>query len=219
MSKRKPKRRFDGRDRVHDPRDLDYLVEPPEVKRQRRVWNDAGWHGDQVDLPACCGFGAAGLVHCAPVRQWLDPVGLYYLAQHEDEWEGNDYDGTSVRGVMRVLSMLGAIEEYRWTWDADHCAAWVLERGPVLLGTSWYEGMDTPNGAGVMTLEGGNLGGHCYLAYGYNARTELFRIKNSYGEAWASGGYAYLRRADLQALLEEDDAEACVAIERKLQPN
>lgn len=210
---RKTIRRF-GRDRVADPRD--YRLDVPKARRSSRNWGDKGWHGDQLDTPHCVGFGWAALLHASPIRQWIAPAGIYRLAQLCDEWEGTDYDGTSVRGGAKALQLLGAIDLYAWTFDAQECADYVLGVGPMVLGTDWYEGMSEPNGAGVLSLDGDLEGGHCYIATGYNARTERFRIKNSWGREWGQNGYAYLRLADLQTLLDAD-GEACVATERKLR--
>lgn len=207
-----------GRDRVDDPRDQGYLIDAPRPRRRSRNWKLNGWYGDQLDLPECVGFAGATLLHSSPFKQWLDPHGLYRLAQQNDEWEGEDYDGTSVRGLMRVLAMLGLIDEYRWTWDAAQCAAWVLEVSPMIVGTACYEGMAEPNDAGLMSLDGDDLGGHAYTLLGYNARTELFRVWFNWGRAWSVNGFAYLSLAQLQNLLDEDGAEACAAIERRASP-
>jgi len=211
-------RRKYGREERQDKRDKKFLLQSNIVtKRRSRTWSTYGWHGDQGKEGSCVGFGWAHWLHSQPIRQYVDPIGIYKLAQHLDEWEGTDYDGTSVRAGAKVLSYLGAIQEYRWTWDAKVIANHVLMRGPVVIGVKWYNDMNRPNSKGLMSIGGKLLGGHCVMIMGYNGSKKIFKIKNSYGTAWGNRGYAYISLDDLQSLLH-DGGEACVGIESKMKP-
>ena len=147
-------KRIFGRHAAPDPRDRRFLFRPRATRRRRRWWDDSRWFGDQGTTSQCVGFAWAHWLSCSPVRNWLDPAGIYTLAQHLDEWQGNDYEGTSVRAGAKVLKRLGLVVEYRWATAVEAISAAVLECGPVVLGTQWYEGMSSPNASGVMHVEG-----------------------------------------------------------------
>jgi len=211
-------RRKYGREAREDKRDKKFLLQSNIITRRRsRTWSTYGWHGDQGKEGSCVGFGWCHWLHSQPIRQYVDPIGIYKLAQHLDEWEGTDYDGTSIRAGAKVLSHLGAIQQYRWTWDAKVIANHVLIKGPVVIGVKWYNDMNKPDSKGLMSVSGKLLGGHCVLIMGYNGAKKLFKIKNSYGTGWGNRGYAYISFDDLQRLLH-DGGEACVGIESKMKP-
>lgn len=207
-----------GRHPAADPRDRQYRLRGPRAasRRQSRFWHTGSWSDDQGDVPRCVGSSCAHWLASRPVKQWLAPQGIYELAQHLDEWEGNDYEGTSVRAGFKVLQLLGAIDEYRWTWDADDLAAHLLEVGPAVIGVDWYAGMDEPDERGVMTPRGELLGGHAVLVCGFTRHGDRFKIKNSWSQAWGRRGCAWLARCDLDQLLK-DGGEAAAGVERKLR--
>ena len=206
-----------GRYHIVDSRDKKYRVDVPRLRARAgsKTWSCKGYHDGQDGQSRCVGSGWSFFMHSSPTKQWVDPQGLYELAKTQDEWEGTDYDGTSVRAGAKVLSMLGVLSEYRWTWDANEAAAVILTQGPMVVGTDWYEGMSLPNRAGIMSIDGEYEGGHCYLLFGYNTRTELFRVK-TWDESWAKGGFGYISKPDLQILLDAD-GEACIGVERILK--
>ena len=161
-------RRKYGREERADKRDKKFLLQSNIITRRRsRTWSTYGWHGDQGKEGSCVGFGWCHWLHSQPIRQYLDPIGIYKLAQHLDEWEGTDYNGTSIRAGAKVLSHLGAIQEYRWTWDAEAIANHTLIQGPVVIGVKWYNDMNRPDNKGLMSVSGKLLGGHCVLIMGY----------------------------------------------------
>lgn len=204
-----------GRYFAADERDKDYKVAKIQSRWKRRTWNTGPYSGDQADTPECVGYAWAHWLHCNPIRQWMEPTGIYRLAQHLDEWEGEDYEGTSVRGGAKVLYELGAITEYRWTWDVEVAAAHVLEVGPLVIGVDMYEGMMWPGRGGLMHLTGEVLGGHAMLVYGVDVNKRLFRVKNSWGLDWGIAGCAAIGFDELQVLLDSD-GECCCGVERKV---
>lgn len=209
------KRSF-GRYYVPDKRDRKFRFSIARTTRKSRVWSCRSWHGDQGAEPSCVGFGWAHWLNCYPIRQFMDPSGIYEIAQHFDEWEGNQYDGTSVRAGAKVLQSLGAISEYQWTVSADTVANHILIKGPVVIGVNWYQGMSNPDSKGVVSITGRSLGGHCVCLVGVLA-SGMFKLKNSWGTSWGKGGYAYISSPDLQKLLTAN-GEACVGIERRMSP-
>lgn len=167
---------------------------------------------DQSNLPHCVGFAWAQWLRSSPIRTLTgpEPDDIYHQAQLVDEWEGKNYDGTSVRAGAKVLAP--HIAEYRWADDLQTLKEWLLLRGPVVMGTNWYTNMDYPVG-GIINLGGGNVGGHAYLCLGWNSITRRFRCINSWGAGWGQNGRFWIREDDMARLLAEN-GEACAAIER-----
>jgi len=212
-----------GRLVSEDPRDQQYLLAAPRLTpgRTSRSWFDNGWWGNQGNQPQCVGYAWAHFIedspetHPDPERSaYVDPAEIYHEAQKIDEFPGEGYDGTTVRAGAKYLQKSGYIGEYLWAYDADTLARNILEVGPVVMGTDWYQGMFSPDNKGILHLEGPNAGGHAYLINGYNSQRKLFRIKNSWGRMWGEQGRAYLRFKDLQTLLD-DQGEACMATEHE----
>lgn len=206
------KRTF-GRYRIDDERDRGYLMRAKRTKRTSRSWR-YGRLLDQGGGPQCVGYSWAAWFLCSPISQLpMQPEGIYRFAQHEDEWVGNNYDGSSVRGAAKALTFTGHITEYRWAFNVDTVVNYILEKGPVVLGTNWYAGMED----GLrMTASGRKLGGHSYLAYGANQKRETISIRNSWGSEWGRNGNGTMGFGDLERLLRED-GEACTAVEARIR--
>lgn len=154
---------------------------------------------DQGDDGACTGFGATYDLLAAPAMlKWSDRVArlvarpgedvpgvpydlerwfgrlaflIYEEARRQDEWPGEDYDGSSVLGAARALKVLGFIGEYRWAGEAgssaiDDVVLALGHVGPVVFGTDvtddWYE----PGPGGLLGTGGSWIGGHSYAARG-----------------------------------------------------
>lgn len=205
------KRKY-GYYRIEDPRDFSYRVKARPTFATRKLWR-ASWVGDQLDTPHCVGFAWAGWLACEPLVQFLDPHGIYEVAQHFDEWVGNDYDGTSVRAGAKVLRSLGFCAEFRWATTVDEMINAVLTHGPMVVGTRWYEGMSNPSPeAGLIRPVGILEGQHAYLVRGVDTIKQLFRVRNSWSRQWGKGGDAFVSFIDMETLLLED-GEACIATE------
>lgn len=201
-----------GRFEVTDMRDMRYLLDRPRISRQQRKpksWRLAALL-DQKATSACVGYAWAHWLQASPIRQRLNPNGIYTIAQQFDEWEGSDYEGTSVRAGAKVLQDLGMIHEYRWAFAADLVSDHVLAKGPVVVGTDWFIDMDEV----PMKVGGRNLGGHAYLLYAFNPRTQLFGVANSWGPRWGERGRNWIAKNDLNTLLQMG-GEACCGIERR----
>lgn len=197
--------------------DRDYIYEAKETGRRERYWTDSKWFGNQLSTPACVGFAWAHWLNAAPTVNYLDPQGLYKFSKYFDEWQGEDYDGTSVRACAKVLQSLGLIKEYNWTWSVNNVANAILEYGPVVVGTPWYEGFMEPDEEGNVSIYGNVLGGHAYVITGVNLNEGKLRCKNSWGKEYGKGGRFLMTFETMQRLLDED-GEACIATEIKAQP-
>jgi len=196
-----------GRYAIADKRD--YKAEPLSKKITPKYWR-SNWFGDQKHIPACVGFAWVHWLEAVPHRQFLNPIGVYNLCKHFDEWEGTNYDGTSVRAGAKVLRELGFLKTFAFFEIAEEVAQFVSNNGPVVVGVNLYRGMLQPNEKGQMTLKGKRLGGHAMLVDG--VKPGWVRIKNSWSRKWAKRGRAWLSFKDLQRLLDED-GEACSGVE------
>jgi hypothetical protein len=207
------KRKF-GRDHVADERDLKHAIPLKTTRKKFRTWT-LGPQTDQLDTPHCVGHAWYGWLSSSPIRQRpIAPDGLYKLAQHFDEWEGQDYEGTSVRGAAKVLALTGHIKEYVWAFDLDVAVTHVLETGPIVLGLNWYTGMMDTDDEWFIRPTGSLQGGHAVLCYEVDLPRGRLKIRNSWGVSWGVNGCAYLDLADFARLLAED-GECCAAIEAR----
>jgi C1A family cysteine protease len=180
---------------------------------------------DQGASSQCVAFATVGYLTAHPVvNKAIDTSELYTACQRVDEWDGEDYDGTSVRAAFKVLLDRGYVSAYQWAWDAATVAAHILATGPVVVGTNWHRDMFTPTAAGYVTPTGPVDGGHAYLLVAVNLKRQnpdgtvgAFRLRNSWGPGWgASGdGRAWISVEDMDQLIHAD-GDACAAVEQKL---
>lgn len=215
MSAKKVRHRHYGRLHAPDCRDTAYPMFA-RAKRglRRKLWR-CGPVTDQGMVPSCVGHAWAGWLAASPIRQQpILPDGLYDLARHYDEFDGEDYDGTSVRGAAKVLSLTGHIAEYRWAWEMSDAIKWVLSTSPVVLGVSWYEGMEEPDTGGFVHATGDVLGGHAILWCGVDLDKKTAWLRNSWGPDWGRNGTCRISLDDLGRLIGED-GECCTAVERE----
>lgn len=196
---------------------------PPPQLREKYWWAD-GWWGDQGSTSHCVAYSWLHLVEDGPVIQNADagrakplilPEKLYTESQKRDPWSGENYAGTSVRAAAKILKDLGIIKEYRWAQSVTDVINTVMTVGPMVVGTKWKTGMNTPSSDGIMRVTGRDMGGHAYVINGVNLDKELFRVKNSWGKQWGKQGYAFIKISDFEKLLNTG-GEACIAFEKVL---
>jgi hypothetical protein len=198
-----------------DARDRNYLItaRQPKTARRKRKWRCLWRNADQGSTPHCCGFAGVRLLDADPFNQFIDPNGLYTIAQHFDEWEGEDYDGTSIRAVMKVLKMLGFFKEYRWVRSVDAMIPTMLNDGPILLGLPWTQDMCYPNPTtGLIKPTGASVGGHAILADEVDTVKELVWLNNTWGVGWGKAGRCCISFEDLDELFSLD-GEGSIGIE------
>lgn len=182
---------------------------------------------DQKAEGACVGFGWTAETLAQP-----DPTNLktlntgapltpkpfarfvYSNAKRIDEYPGEDYEGTSVLAGAKVMQILKTLTSYSWAFSVDDAIDAIVQKGPVVLGINWYEGMyEAPNG--ILKISGEHVGGHCITAIGYRTASEKFDgkpsiiLQNSWGKSWGINGIAEISVDDVQRLFSEG-AEACI---------
>ena len=212
-----------GRVYVPDARDNNHLISTVFPKQTTKItskyWDANMWWGNQGSTPQCVGYAwshwiADGPITHSGVQPPVNPTTIYKEAQKVDEWVGENYAGTSVRGGAKYLKTSGKISSYLWAFDIKTLINTILNVGPVVVGTNWYNGMFYPDKTGLIRITGRLAGGHAYVINGVDTRTQRFRIKNSWGKAWGQSGHAYISYTDMTRLIREN-GEICLAIENK----
>jgi hypothetical protein len=216
-----------GRLLSKDDRDHKFMLpHRPEAGAKAFQYWTPGPVLDQGATPQCVGYSGYGWLTAFPVsnRPPFTPTDLYHFAQQEDEWPGEDYEGSSVRGLFKALKARGFVSEYNWALDVGPIIDHLLVVGPVVMGTIWTEGMFTADHAGFIDDIGGKVaGGHAYLLIGANRLKRAgphskgaVRVLNSWGPNWEDHGRAWLSFEALAWLLSQD-GEACTAMELKVK--
>jgi hypothetical protein len=218
--------RFDERSKNFPVRSV--IATPPKLKN--KLWVP-GPILDQGREGACVGFGWTAEALATPIPVNLSRMKIkvatdpnvfartvYQRAKVLDEWEGEDYDGTSVLAGAKVLKELGLVKEYRWAFSINDVIDAIISKGPVVLGIYWYAGMyDAPDG--ILNVAGSVVGGHCITAIGYRlgkytkTGVDSVILQNSWGKDWGINGLAELKVTQLDMLLR-NDGEACVPTSR-----
>ena len=143
---------------------------------------------------------------------------VYNRAKEIDEWEGVNYDGTSVRAGMLVGRERGWYTGFNWALNLLDLRT-ALEDGPVVVGIEVRQEMFHPAANGDWSVGGSVAGGHCCLVTGYSPnyakRGPRYRIRNSWGLDWGVGGNAYIKPDDLDSILFRSGGEAAVPVGRK----
>ena len=198
----------DARDQAHLMSAKLMVVGRPLHKRWP-LW----WHGDQGDTPMCVGYGWHGLLRAYPhLQRDPMPIPLYHAAQLNDEFRGEDYEGSSVRGGAKALKLAGKLTGYAWAFDLETVLNWIGNHGPVVLGTDWFDGMMTADATGLVVPSGDLAGGHAYVAIGYDDPSHRLLCQNSWGKDWGLNGRFFLHYDDAEALIATN-GEACTPTE------
>lgn len=212
----------------------------PEV---RKLWTP-GPLFDQGREGACVGFAWTGELCASPCPDYTVPqttgnqyASAYYRrCKQIDEWEGEDYSGTSVLAGAKVGRERGAWESYYWCFNMEDVRNAVISTGPVVIGVPWYRSMYRTADNGLVTVDkdSGLAGGHAILLTGYHPNLRLnqngryqylraFRWRNSWGGAYGylntrtgqRNGNGWIAYAQLEELFTMWGTEACIPVNRR----
>lgn len=184
------------------------------TKSHRWWWQDGAWL-DQGDEGTCVGHAFAhrradatirteGITHEYARKLYFDATG-----------DSTYQQGAYAIDACEVLRQRGEIESYHWVTDPDELVNTLLQRGPVCVGTNWYEDMFYPEGRNnnmYLSVSGQYTGGHEYVVNGIETEPAdgkpFYRIKNSWGTWWGKHGTARILKQDLEDLLFEQGGDA-----------
>jgi len=183
----------------------------------QRIWE----HGeilDQGEEGACVGFAWTAWYNSKPLgfnRQLgnRDAFGWYNRAKEIDPWPGTNYDGTATSAGADVAMERGYINRYLWAGSVQEVEAWLLNRGPVVVGSNWFYSMDdVDNGFIRVDSSTGARGGHAYLLIG-KGRDGNYVFQNSWGTSYGREGLVRMRPFDFNNLVKYGDSEFCTALQ------
>ena len=162
---------------------------------------------DQGAEGACVGFSISHGISSKPrsnIQTNTSARNLYYLAQTLDEWEGEDYEGTSVLAGLKAAKQLELIERYEWCFGIEDIINTVSLQSPVVIGVNWYEGMMDVDANGFIHKTGLWVGGHAIEVIGVNNNKDKFKLRNSWGYWWGIRGNCLISFQDIESLIYED---------------
>lgn len=117
-----------------------------DIKRFMGAYTRAGLILNQGQEGACTGFGLACVVNYLRWRgarmpkklESVSPRMLYHFARRYDEYEGEDYDGSSCRGALKGWYHNGVCLETRWPYapgaESQPVAGWDRDAAEQTLG-------------------------------------------------------------------------------------
>lgn len=191
-----------------DEKDLNLEIFPRSRNWTRKLYLDQGREG------ACTGFG---LGHCLGTGFKYWPITdaharqFYYWARQHDQWAGENYEGSSIQGVMEGAKANGIIKGYWWIETPEEFKAALARYGALELGTWWKSGMWKPDANGYVHNTGSREGGHAYQVGGIDLKNNRGRIDNSWGkDKWGVNGSAWIDLDELFALVFEESGEAAL---------
>jgi len=225
-------RATDERNKLHPM--ARHLAAPGAPLPIRKTWTFKGpMVLDQGGSGTCTGHAGVHFIHAAPLshKAFLDPYALYREAVLLDEYTDNDGDancvgaacqaGSSGTGIAKALAKRDLIQaEYVWGSTSREAIEWVLTRGPVMMGSNWYDGMFNPTLEGFVKIKPNDTiaGGHEYVIRGVDQRRAVAELVNSWGTRWNGGtgkkcraGFFLMDFETLERLFSEDgDAVSCL---------
>lgn len=180
------------------------------------------WHDsnqlNQKKTGHCVGFGCAQWGNTDPVNDNFtdnDGHAIYYECKVLDG-EPKAENGSYVRSGAKALQARGRLKAgYAFASELATIKQWVLQYGPVIVGTDWMNDMFKPDANGYVVPTGGLAGGHCYLIVGYDPAKDVFKFQNSWGSSWGLNGYFYMKASDWEKLFK-NNGEAFTGVELAL---
>ena len=199
-----------GRHVHHDSRSLAYLVEAAGTAVSK-TWARRTPILDQGNLGSCTGNAAAGVLGTDPFYAGLkghaldeaEAVALYSAATKLDSYAGTyppTDSGSDGLSVAKAAKAAGLISGYLHITSVA-AAQTAIASGPFIVGSDWYDGFDSPDTTGLVSISGTVRGGHEYECCGYDATHDRWELINSWGTSYGLSGHFYYTSATLNALL------------------
>lgn len=146
-------------------------------------------------------FNAVGNRRSGVVLNMNNAHEIYRFATILDPFEGEwppDDTGSSGLAACKAAKQLGLGGDYRHVFGgADEVVQLIMQGRVVNVGTWWYEGLFSPNAKRIVEPTGSKVGGHQYIARGYNLSRDLVVLRCW----WGSYRDVYIKRNHLNELL------------------
>lgn len=200
-----------------DKNDLDFpmssILEKQNVKLISRH-HAIGKIMNQGQTSSCVGHACKLLLTSEPfVQTGPSPFVIYREARVIDEFPDDETEGTSIRAGLNVLRNKGFIKSYYWAKTTNDVIKYLLNYGPVVAGTSWFQNMFYPDNFGFVDPKGSldhEHSGHAYLITGVNIKKGYFVGANSWGQSWGINGQFKIKISDFGNLIKNGGAVAGV---------
>lgn len=205
-----------GRQMVHDPRSRSF---PTGVTVDRSTWknkkiriydplvNPNQCHGECTGCAKSMEFNAVGNRVQGQVLSMDDAHQIYSLASLLDPFTGAwppDDTGSSGIAAAQAAQKRGLGGEYRHVFGgADEIVQLIQSNRVVNVGTWWYYDMLRPNEFNIIEPTGNMVGGHQYVAHGYEKKRDLVLLRCW----WGAFRDVWIKREHLNDLvMNEGDA-------------
>lgn len=175
---------------------------------------------------ACTGFALAAAINRlyaeAGEEIRVSARMLYEMARCYDEWPGEAYDGSSLRGAIKGWYNMGVCRDELWKYrvskrgnltvkrakdarshtlgayyrlkpEVVHYNSALNEAGVIVVSAQVHSGWDSPL-QGVIEQREQSNDGHAFAVVGYDERG--FWVQNSWGGKWGNQGLALWRYED-----------------------
>ncbi|GJL65712.1 MAG: hypothetical protein NPIRA05_06830 [Nitrospirales bacterium] len=201
----------------------DWIYQPALIPLKQSIAPPEGLHIlDQKSEGACTGFAVAAAINYLNPRERrhyrVSPRMIYEMAKRHDEWPGELYDGSSLRGAIHGWKHMGVCSEELWPYRVGkkHRGDLTIERARnarkntvgayyrVQPKISHFHAALNETGViavsakvhrgwdnlktGIIPQQERSDGGHAFVIVGYNDTG--FWIQNSWGRKWGQGGLA-----------------------------
>jgi hypothetical protein len=202
-----------GRLPAVDERDKGYRARTKPTDLRRKMWT-ASPILNQGNTSQCVIYSGDGWLGASPIRNKGFGTAerrhvVYKEVQRLDEWPGENYEGTSVRAILKWMQQQGYVTNYGWADTVDQMANHILNYSPMMIGIDWTEEMDFPDKYGYIWTRGRVIGGHALYVPGVDLDRKnpdntrgAFRKCNSWGRGWAQNGRCWITFGEMGKLLK-----------------
>lgn len=213
----------------YDARDKVFLAPPRILPRHIDNREECTPVRNQGEEGSCTGHALVAVAELLYWRKLGSPPDLserwaYEKAKLHDEWDGTDYEGSSIRGAVKAWTKEGICPEEYWPYQAnkpgkpktdaekkaqeysiakyerclgiDNIKHAIHYRGCVIAAVDIHEGWFSAQELIPYKPNYSPQGGHAIAFVGYDDQKEIFWLKNSWGREWGREGFAGLTYKD-----------------------
>lgn len=173
---------------------------------------------NQFKLGACTAFTAVNLWSTAPFKgtgsaamRNAKALDLYHwVTVKDDPYIPGIYPPDDTGSTVHFAWLVG-VDSAMWSSQSETAATGdgalcMLQRGPVMVGTDWLDGMFNFGQCGAASVTGPVAGGHAYLLLGYDKSRDVAWFDTSWGnvgvkDARGRFGYFSLTRKEFNQLM------------------